>query len=606
MKKQINSGIGGQAVMEGIMMRNRTVYSIAVRKPDGDIEVSKQPCSDTLSKSLWMKIPIVRGVISFVSSLVIGMKTLMYSASFFEDEEEEEQKRNMSPEERKAYEEKEKKEEKAAMTGGLLLGIVLAVAIFMMLPYGIRTLLGRFIDNRFLLSLLESLIRIVIFIVYLTMISRQKDIQRTFMYHGAEHKCINCVEHGLPLTVENVLKSSRFHKRCGTSFLFLVVIVSAVVLMLVQALVNSDSHLTRILIRLLLIPVIAGISYELIMVAGKYDNPVMNLLTKPGLAMQRLTTREPDASMAEVAIAAVEEVFDWPDFLKNNFGYRPTLAEAAHLARKKLEKAGFAEAKTEAEILVCHAAGLDRKAYPVNRERILSEEEEKRLEGCLKRRLTSEPVQYITGSAPFYGRDFAVNKYVLIPRFDTEILAEAALKELKDGEAVLDLCTGSGCVGITLALEKPVQVTCSDISEGALAVAADNAARLGADCTFVLSDLFEAVSGTFDVITANPPYIRTVELVRLERQVRDYEPKSALDGGADGCDFYRRIAAAAPDYLKEGGRLFLEIGDREAKEVTGILEEAGFEAITVVKDLAGLDRVVTAVKAEKDTGEADV
>ena len=592
MKKQINSGIGGQAVMEGIMMRNKTVYSIAVRKPDGEIDVSVHPCSDNLSKSVWMKIPIIRGVISFVSSLVIGMKILMYSASFFEDEEEEKEKAKMTPEELKAYEEKAKKEEKAAMTGGLLLGVVMAVAIFMLLPYGIRTFLSRFIDNRFVLSLLESLTRIVIFIIYLTLISRQKDIQRTFMYHGAEHKCINCVEHGLPLTVKNVLASSRFHKRCGTSFLFLVVIVSAIVLMLVQALINTDSHLTRILIRILLIPVIAGISYELIIVAGKYDNPFMNLLTKPGLAMQRLTTREPDASMAEVAIAAVEEVFDWPAFLKSSFGYRPTVSEAADIVKSKLKKAGFAEAENEARLLTAAAAGIDVKRFLLSKDEILPEEAEKKLEDFLKRRLKHEPVQYITGTAGFYGRDFQVKPGVLIPRFDTEVLVEETLKAIKDGDRVLDVCTGSGCIITTLALERTIEAFGSDISEEALSCAAANAQRLSADVSFMKSDLLDDIDGKFDIIVSNPPYIKTRELARLERQVAAYEPASALDGGPDGCDFYRRLVNDAPAHLNEGGRLLFEIGYDEAGTVSLLMQDAGFTDTAVVQDLSGHNRVV--------------
>ena len=312
-----SSNIGGQAVMEGIMMRNQDQYSIAVRKPDQEIEIKVEPYKSVINCKPLLKIPIVRGVVSFIDSLVVGIKCLMYSATFFE-EEEDPKKQEMSEEERKAQEEKEKKQEKAMMTGTLIFSIVIAVAVFMMLPYFLTNLLRQVIASKGIISLLESIVRVVIFLGYLLLVSRMKDIQRTFMYHGAEHKCINCIEHGLELNVENVMKSSRLHKRCGTSFLFFVIIVSAVFLMFIQV----ESHVWRIVIRLLLVPVIAGVSYEIIRLAGRSENPLVNLLSKPGMALQKLTTKEPDETQAEVAIAAVEAVFDWRTFLKENYGYQ--------------------------------------------------------------------------------------------------------------------------------------------------------------------------------------------------------------------------------------------------------------------------------------------
>lgn len=303
--------------MEGIMMRNQDQYSIAVRKPDQEIEIKVEPYKSVINCKPLLKIPIVRGVVSFIDSLVVGIKCLMYSATFFE-EEEDPKKQEMSEEERKAQEEKEKKQEKAMMTGTLIFSVVIAVAVFMMLPYFLTNLLRQVIASKWIISLLESIVRVVIFLGYLLLVSRMKDIQRTFMYHGAEHKCINCIEHGLELNVENVMKSSRLHKRCGTSFLFFVIIVSAVFLMFIQV----ESHVWRIVIRLLLVPVIAGVSYEIIRLAGRSENPLVNLLSKPGMALQKLTTKEPDETQAEVAIAAVEAVFDWRTFLKENYGYQ--------------------------------------------------------------------------------------------------------------------------------------------------------------------------------------------------------------------------------------------------------------------------------------------
>ena len=311
--------------MEGIMMRNKDLYSIAVRKPDQEIEVKVEPYKSVINSKTLSKIPIVRGVVSFIDSLVVGIKCLMYSATFFEEEEEEQkEKKELSEEEKRALEEKEKKQEKALMTGTLIFSVVIAVAVFMMLPYFLSNLFRQVTDSRWVLSLVESVVRVVIFLGYLFLVSRMKDIQRTFMYHGAEHKCINCIEHGLELNVENVMKSSRLHKRCGTSFLFFVIIVSIIFLMFIQV----ESHVWRIVVRLLLVPVIAGVSFEIIRLAGRSDNPVVNLLSKPGMALQKLTTREPDESQAQVAIAAVEAVFDWKAFLKENFGREPERAEA--------------------------------------------------------------------------------------------------------------------------------------------------------------------------------------------------------------------------------------------------------------------------------------
>ena len=318
-----SSGIGGQAVLEGIMMRHGDEYSIAVRKPDQSIEVRVEPYKSVIGCAPLLRIPFIRGIFNFIDSLVVGIKCLMYSATFFEDEEEGD-KKPLTEEERKQKEAKEKKEEKAMMFGSLAFSLVIAIVVFMMGPYFLTNYLLKSMENKYLVNLIEALVRIAIFLIYLFVISRMKDIQRTFMYHGAEHKCINCVEHGLPLNPDNVLKSSRLHKRCGTSFLFFVVIVSAILLMLVQ----SDSHLMRILWRLILIPIIAGISYEIIRLAGSSDNAFVNLLSKPGMALQKLTTREPDRAQAEVAIAAVEAVFDWKAYLGQEFGWQDPDAPA--------------------------------------------------------------------------------------------------------------------------------------------------------------------------------------------------------------------------------------------------------------------------------------
>lgn len=294
------SGIGGQAVMEGVMMRNGKQYAVAVRKPDKEIVVDVKNTKDI--NDIWHKIPIIRGVVSFIESLVIGIGTLMYSASFFEDEEESVDKSKLSEEELKKLERKEK----AEIGGTLVVSFALALGIFFALPYFIAMGLNHFALSNAVIAFVEGIIRIAIFIGYIVVISRMEDIKRTFMYHGAEHKCINCVEAGLPLTVDNVRGATRFHKRCGTSFIFIVFIISVFVFMFI----SFDNTWLKLLARLLLIPVIAGISYEFIRLAGRHENKFVDIFSKPGLWLQRLTVMEPDDDMIEVGIASVEAVFD--------------------------------------------------------------------------------------------------------------------------------------------------------------------------------------------------------------------------------------------------------------------------------------------------------
>ena len=306
-----SSNIGGQAVLEGIMMRHGDDYAVAVRKPDGEIFVQKEEYHSVIKWKVLTKIPFIRGVFNFIDSMVLGIKTLMFSAEFYEDEEEVKSEKELTEEEIA----KKEKQEKWMMNATVAISVVIAVAVFMVLPYFLSSLLKPLMPSYHLRTLVEGFVRIGIFILYIALISRMDDIQRTFMYHGAEHKCINCIEHGLPLTVDNVRISSRQHKRCGTSFLFFVLAISIILLMLIQV----ESPLMRVIVRIALIPVIAGISYEVLKLAGRSENPIINLLSRPGLAIQKLTTKEPDDSMIEVAIQAVEAVFDWRTYEAENF-----------------------------------------------------------------------------------------------------------------------------------------------------------------------------------------------------------------------------------------------------------------------------------------------
>ena len=310
------SGIGGQAVMEGVMMKNSDRYAVAVRKPDHEIDVKVSEYTGTVKNKTIRNLPLVRGVVNFIESLYLGMSTLMYSASFFEEDEEDEaakaKKAAMSKEELARLEAKEKKQEKALMGTTVAFSVVFAVPLFFLLPYFLSGFFRKVIPSKTVIALLEGVIRLLIFVGYIAVISLMPDIRRVFMYHGAEHKCINCIEHGLELNVENVRKSSKQHKRCGTSFLLVVMLISVVVFMFIRV----DSRLLQLVLRLLLIPVIAGVSYEFIRLAGRYDNWFVNMLSKPGLWMQGLTTKEPDDDMIEVGIASVEAVFDWKKWQK--------------------------------------------------------------------------------------------------------------------------------------------------------------------------------------------------------------------------------------------------------------------------------------------------
>ena len=313
--------IGGQAVIEGVMMKNQEKYAVAVRKPDQEIVVETSTYEGLIKNKKIRNMPILRGVFSFIESLVLGMKTLTFSASFFEEEEDEKsgsrkaEKRAGAKKPAPTEEEqkkKEKRQENVLMGGTVAISIVLAVAIFMVLPYYISVFFQRFITSQTLLALLEGVIRLTIFIGYVAAISLMPDIKRVYMYHGAEHKCINCIEQGMDLTVENVRKSSRLHKRCGTSFLLIVMLISIVFFLFIRV----DNRILQLLLRLVLIPVIAGVSYEFIRLAGRSDHMLVNLFSKPGLLLQRITTREPDDSMIEVGIASVEAVFDWKAYVK--------------------------------------------------------------------------------------------------------------------------------------------------------------------------------------------------------------------------------------------------------------------------------------------------
>lgn len=343
-KKTIDhySGIGGQAVLEGIMMKNQDRYSVAVRKPNGKIEIKLEEYAGKAAGSKWKQLPFIRGIFNFADSLILGMKCLNYSASFYEEEEDADTALDRAGE--KLFGEKV---EDVMMGGTVVLSLIIAIALFMILPYGLARLLSRVVANETLLALFEGIIRLIIFLLYVTLISLMKDIRRLYQYHGAEHKCINCIEKGKVLNVENVKKSSRQHKRCGTSFLLFVMLVSVILFFFIRV----DQPVLRIVLRILLIPVIAGISYEIIRLAGRSNNILVRMISAPGLWLQKLTTKEPDEDMIEVAIAAIEAVFDWKTYFKSEFDYDVDVAlEVAENSKRiseELEEDADMDADTE-------------------------------------------------------------------------------------------------------------------------------------------------------------------------------------------------------------------------------------------------------------------
>ena len=583
-KKEKLPSYGGQALLEGVMMRGVSTVAMAVRTSDGDILVDAKRLKS--GKKWYRKIPVVRGVFAFGESLFTGVKSLTKSAEVSAPEGE--------------------KIGKGWMGFAVFLGLALGVGLFILLPMLLNSLvIDNFIPGNILLSsLVEGLLRIVIFVLYLVVVSLMKDIRRTFQYHGAEHRTINCFEQGLDLTVENVQKCSTRHNRCGTTFLFFVMLVSILVFSLANWFIaemgiTADAvgkiplALIKLAIRLGFLPLVAGLSYELLRgLAALPNNWFTNIFRMPGLALQRLTTYPPENGMAEVALTSFLEAYSMdsdpllPELEFGQFRYVPY--------RERVEKklAGINADTAETDWIFCDVTGYRRAE--LREIKILTFEQHKKIKRILERRLAGEPLWYILGYCEFYGNRLIINHNALIPRFETELLCEEAIKEIKARKEtpphVLDLCTGSGCIALTLAQNTDAALIASDFSEPALSVAINNLE--GTEVGIVFSDLFDNLKGrTFDVIVSNPPYIKTDELDSLEIEVKHYEPIAALDGGKDGLDFYRRIIAAAPMYLNPNGCILFEVGYDQAADVAKLLEK-NFKGIEVKKDLALVDRII--------------
>ena len=574
------------------MMRGERSVATAVRTSDGRIELETARLSE--EKKWWKKVPVLRGFLNFFSMLIVGSKVLTRSAEVYGEDAGEPSKFELW-----LAEKSNKSAMDIAIFIGVILGVVFAIGLFVALPLGVTTLLN-LIPGVSLKGVWYNLtcsgVRLVILLGYLFLVSLVPDIKRVFMYHGAEHKVITCFEQGEELTVENARKMTRLHDRCGTSFLVITVFVSVLAsafLPTFDTIANKFlSFLLRFLIRLALLPVVAGVSYEVLKGLAKFDNAFVCILKKPGLWFQRLTTREPDDSMLEVSLTAFKTVQAMdadPTIETVTFNVKKSYPI---LRREVLTLLRDAEEKeTLADWIFVHVLKKSRSELPLIE--LVDEKDAKLAKSYAEKVGQGTPLQYALGETEFYGVTLKTDPRALIPRGDTEVLVEEALKVIREGDRALDICTGSGAIAVVLALKSGAKVFASDIDENALALAKENGAFTGAEVTFFQSDLFAAAEGEFDLITANPPYISDADYEGLSAIVKK-EPSLALLGGEDGLKYYRLIAGSVSEHLKAGGTLLMEIGCDQAAAVSDLFASLG--NVEVIKDLEGHDRVVKVTK----------
>ena len=600
-KSEKRTYIGGQAVLEGVMMRGKTAYATAVRDPEGNIQVESRRLNTSKHMRRVAKIPFVRGIVNLISSLVMGSRILMRSAEVYGDEGE--------PGKFEKWCEKKLHVNLMSVvtTFATILGVVIALGLFLVLPIVFADLIFP-AELRYSIgyNFTQGGFRLLIFILYIVAVTAMRDIRRVFMYHGAEHKTISCFEHGLPMTPENAKTCSRIHDRCGTTFLFLVVFISIIVYCVVNWVCDTYlnffvygdfvNFLIQFAVKIVFLPLIAGISYEVLKLLAKSQSKLLLPVKAPGFALQLLTTREPDASQLEVAIAAFKKVYEMdadPTVPETDF----IISKSVHKYTKELialfEENGID--RSDAEWLVSIKTGIARSDLEAC-DAMLVPSKVRALDAIAAKRLEGKPLWYILGSTSFCGYEIKVDERALIPRPETEMLADFAAKAAEDGDKVLDLCTGSGCIAIAVAkmtAGRDISVTASDISADALALARENAKANGVEIKFAEGDLFAGVRGKFNVIVCNPPYIKHADLATLQREVREHEPMLALDGGEDGLDFYRRLAKDAPRRLVSGGTLLLECGQGQAQEIVRFFTK--FEYTMVMRDLEGVERYIRAV-----------
>lgn len=599
------TGIGGQAVLEGVMMLGKSSMATAVRDPDGEIQIESKRISKNKHLSRASKIPFIRGTINLVLSLIRGTKTLMRSATVAAGVDDEEEGGGRF---QRWLAEKFKVDVMDIITIiSAILGVVLAVGIFVFLPRFLVGLIGKAAsvinEKHWAYYVLLGVFKLIIFIAYLSLILIMKDIRRLYMYHGAEHKTINAYEHGVELVPEKVKECSRIHDRCGTSFLFIVLFINIAVMSVagwavftyVPVIKDVENSVLRFLINiaieLVLLPVIAGIAYEILKFLAKFDNKFVDIFKAPGKLLQKvLTTREPDEDMIAVAIAAFNKVLEMEadeTVPETEFVTGGILSKMLSATKERFSKSGVDESDAE----WIYSLVLNIKRSELSKERMVQPSEAKRIKEISDKRLTGRPLWYIMGDTDFYGCKIKVDERALIPRPETELLAEYAVKSVEDGFKVLDMCTGSGCIAISIAkncASRGVSVTGADLSDAAIMLARENAKLNGVNVDFIQSDMFTNVRGRYNLIVCNPPYIKSSEIPKLQKEVREFEPKIALDGGADGLDFYRLLAKRVRSYLARDGILLLECGEGQTEEILKLFEKRDYAM--VIKDLSGVDR----------------
>ena len=583
--------IGGQAVLEGVMMRGKRSIAIAVRDGEGVIRLEADRLEE--GKSKIAKLPVVRGAVNFFKSLVTGVKIITRSAEVYGEDEAEPSK----------FEKWLSKTFKVDIMSvvtfiGVLLGLAFSIGLFIVLPNFLGELFVKLYPNNVLRNILEGVLRITIFIIYILLTSLLKDIKRTYMYHGAEHKTITCYEKGLPLTVENVRGCRRVHDRCGTTFMFFVMTVSIFVFTIfgiIFPFLNGEGfvyRLIRVAAKIALLPLVAGLSYELLKALAKTDSPLVFIFKLPGLLLQKLTTKEPTDDMIEVAITSFNKVLKM-DADENEPSCKFACPEKANKLTEEI-KSLFKEKnidESDAEWLVSVAGGIKRSQ--LSSEIKISASKTEEIRKFARERLTGRPLCYVLGNCDFYGYEIKTDERALIPRPETEELVERAMKDITKDSEVLDMCTGSGAIALAVRKKTGASVTASDISPEALSLAKENFDRYGEDIKIVESDVFDRIEGKFDVVICNPPYIKSGAISRLQTEIKDFEPRIALDGGDDGLDFYRTFSDGLINRLKENGKVFLEIGYDQGEAVSEIMSDKGFET-EIIKDISGNDRIVKA------------
>ncbi len=597
--KACGTYIGGQAVLEGVMMMGKTCMATAVRDPNGEVQVEAKRLNRKDSTKKAAKIPFVRGIVNLVLSLVSGTKTLMRSAAVYGEDDEEGGKIQ------KWLAEKFKVSAMDIIsTVSVVLGVILALGIFIFLPRFIISLIPPIIGTVWEYVLL-GVFKLAIFLAYLGLILLLKDIRRLYMYHGAEHKTINAYEHGVELTPENVMQCSRLHDRCGTSFIFIVLIINIVIISLVgwgfyELVPGIESGVARFFINLaieiVLLPLITGVSYECLKFLAKFDNKFVRILKAPGLLLQKgLTTREPTEDMVEVAIAAFKKVLEMDadeTVPETTFVTGGILSKMLEETKKLFSEKGIDESDAEWIFSIV----LDIPRSELKNERTVKPSESKEIAEIVEKRLTGRPLWYVIGDTDFYGCTIKVDERALIPRPETELLADCVVKSAEEGDRILDMCTGSGCIAVSVAKAlkgKNAIVSAADVSDAAIMLAEENARLNDVTVHFTVSDLFKNVRGRFNIIVCNPPYVKSGEIPLLQKEVREFEPKVALDGGDDGLEFYRRLAADVRSYLVKGGMLILECGEGQVNDILQIFHKRDYAI--VLKDLAGVERFVKIV-----------